>query len=150
MKNLKELLVQGKKKNEKYYLPGGLTESNILDMHLQNILNMRTVNEGTATAGSFCNKIMEIASNYSLNLVESRTISDIFQRVALDSKHTGAVGGYKASDWFQIAELLIKVRRGVSRDEIRKQLLEILKGENTLKEITGSTDELDDFNPDSL
>ncbi|MGL4453683.1 MAG: hypothetical protein ACRCTZ_21195 [Sarcina sp.] len=140
MKNLKDLLSQGKAKNDKYYTSGRDTD-NLVSEHKSNILNMRTVQEGTATAGSFCNKIMEIASNVGLNLVDTRVISDIFQRIALDSKHDGTGDGYKSSDWYKIAELFIMSRRAVTRDVMRKELLSILSG--TTSEISTSQDNND-------
>ncbi|MGL5716446.1 MAG: hypothetical protein ACRCXX_14015 [Cetobacterium sp.] len=147
MRNLKDLLNEGKSKNEKYYV-AGRNMDNLVNEHKSNILNMRTVQEGTATAGSFCNKVMEIASNVGLNMVDTRVISDIFQRIALDSKHDGTGDGYKSSDWYKIAELFIMSRRAVTRDVMRKELLAILTGNTT--EISTSQDnndlvDVDDF-----
>lgn len=147
MKNLKDLLNEGTKKNEKYY-SNGRDIDNVVSEHKSNILNMRTVQEGTATAGSFCNKIMEIASNVGLNLVETRTISDIFQRIALDSKHDGTKEGYKSSDWYQIAQLFINTRRAMDRDTVSSELHKILTGEVT-KTVTAQDNndlvDLDEF-----
>lgn len=134
MKNLKDLLNEGNKKNEKYYSNGRTTE-NLINEHKSNILNMRTVQEGTATAGSFCNKVMEIASIIGLDMVSTRVISDIFQRIALDSKHDGTGDGYKSSDWYRIAELFITSRRAVTRDVLRDELYNILTG-STIQTVT--------------
>lgn len=133
MKDLRDLLVEGEKKNKKYY-KGGMSFDDIQSAYKQNILNMRTVQEGTATAGAFCNRIMEIASNHGVNMVDARVISDIFQRIALDSKHDGVSGGYKKLDWFRIAELLKKVKKGVTRDYIRNELLAYLSDKATSEE----------------
>lgn len=74
--------------------------------HLENVKNMLTVKEGTALAGSFCNLIMEVARNYNLDMEIARGISNRFQRVALDSKHTTGVKTYTDLPWHKLRDLL--------------------------------------------
>ncbi|MGL6098566.1 MAG: hypothetical protein ACRC0G_02960 [Fusobacteriaceae bacterium] len=127
MKNLLDLLNEGNKKNEKYYTPIS-NLSKIQEAYSSNILNMKTVKEGTASAGSFCNKIMEIAFSYAhINVTEARTISDVFQRIALDSKHNGLGTSYKDSDWYMLAQALGDVKFNSNLETSEKIVLNILK-----------------------
>ncbi|MGL5714372.1 MAG: hypothetical protein ACRCYT_04795 [Cetobacterium sp.] len=127
MKTITDLLNDGFKKNEKYYSATSEV-AGIKVAYSSNILNMKTVKEGTATAGSFCNKIMEIAFNSgTINVIEARTISDIFQRIALDSKHNGAGTSYKDSDWYRVSEFLNKPTRRATLEVIEETVLSILK-----------------------
>ncbi|MGL4358273.1 MAG: hypothetical protein ACRCSY_06215 [Cetobacterium sp.] len=106
---------------------------------------MKTVKEGTASAGAFCNRIMEIASNScgSLDMVESRVISDIFQRIALDSKHDGNGGSYKDSDWYQIYEMMLKTKKGTSLEVIEDQLFRVLTGDVVIPQKIDTTNNAD-------
>ncbi|MGL5317052.1 MAG: hypothetical protein ACRC92_27580 [Peptostreptococcaceae bacterium] len=129
MKTILDLLNEGAKKNEKYYIPEGVTSEKVEIAYSSNILNMKTVKEGTANAGAFCNRIMEVACTNNIDIIESRVISDIFQRIALDSKHDGNGGSYKDSDWYQISEMMNWTKRGTSLEVIEEKLLKILTGE---------------------
>lgn len=145
MKTILDLLSKGNKKNGKYYVGNNIDVDSIKDAYSSNILNMKTVKEGTASAGAFCNRIMEIASNScgSLDMVESRVISDIFQRIALDSKHDGNGGSYKDSDWYQIYEMMLKTKKGTSLEVIEDQLFRVLTGDVVIPQKIDTTNNAD-------
>ncbi|MGL6100325.1 MAG: hypothetical protein ACRC0G_11960 [Fusobacteriaceae bacterium] len=150
MNNITDLLNLAVKKNAKYYKPTS-DLSGIGEAYSSNIMNMKTVKEGTATAGSFCNKIMEIAfcSAY-INVISARVISDIFQRIALDSKHNGAGTSYKDSDWFKISNLLNTVKFNSNLETTEKAVLDILKDKSVVtvvafSEEIATVNDLDDL-----
>lgn len=97
-----------------------------IDNQFQTVLNMRTVKDGTASAGAFCNWLMEVATLAHLDLEEARGICDIIQQAALDSKHNKSTGnGYTDAIWFKLVELRKKHKNIVA---IVAQMLAILAG----------------------
>lgn len=107
-------ILNASKKSKKYLadLP------DYMQSHIETVKNMITVKEGTATAGSFCNWIMEVARNAGLDMVTARALSNRLQRVALDSKHEGGKGSYKDLPWYKLATLCNQRRKFYSVDEI--------------------------------
>ena len=116
--------INDSKKSSKYYEQA----PNYLDEQTDNILGMRTVKEGTAFAGAFCNWIMEVASINEMDLVPARFISNNFQREALDSKSTSG-GLFTDTNWYKI----IKLKNSISKDDtvegITHKINAILTGE---------------------
>jgi hypothetical protein len=143
MRNIKDLLKLAEKKNKKHYEPSSKGTEEIEQAYSSNCLNMKTVKEGTAVAGAFCNRIMEVADNCAdISMIEARTISDIFQRIALDSKHDGTGGSFKDSDWYRISEMLSKTKRNTSLEHIESELKKILCDAVTAVEVS-TDDDLD-------
>lgn len=112
-------------KSEKYYT----NAPDYLEEQTNNILGMRTVKEGTAFAGAFCNWIMEVASINDLDLVVARYISNNFQREALDSKSTSG-GLFTETAWYKIIELKNSIKSDTSLDEIELKITAIFNGED--------------------
>lgn len=112
-------------KSEKYYKEA----PDYLEEQTNNILGMRTVKEGTAFAGAFCNWIMEVASVNDMDLVSARNISNNFQREALDSKSTEG-GLFSETAWFKIIQLKKSVSANDSTDDIERKIIAILNGES--------------------
>ncbi|MGL5316244.1 MAG: hypothetical protein ACRC92_23500 [Peptostreptococcaceae bacterium] len=112
-------------KSEKYYKEA----PDYLEEQTDNILGMRTVKEGTAFAGAFCNWIMEVASVNEMDLVPARNISNNFQREALDSKSTKG-GLFSETAWFKIIQLKNSVTSNDSTEDIERKIIAILNGES--------------------
>lgn len=113
------------KKSMKY--ADKIDEQNYLDNQASTVLNMRTVKEGTAFAGSFANWIFEKARLHGMDLVLARHLGDLIQQEALDSKHTTGGKGYQDSSWFKLVDLKNKCYRD-SYDDILRKIDSILNG----------------------
>lgn len=113
------------KKSMKY--AGKIDEEDYLDNQASTVLNMRTVKEGTAFAGSFANWIFEKARLHGMDLVLARHLGDLIQQEALDSKHTTGGKGYQDSSWFKLVDLKNKCYRD-SYDDILRKIDSILNG----------------------
>lgn len=119
-------ILNASKKSKKYLsdLP------DYMQSHIETVKNMITVKEGTATAGSFCNWIMECSRNAGLDMVTARALSNRLQRVALDSKHEGGKGSYKDLPWYKLATLNNQRRKFYSIDEIYNLIESIINEDN--------------------
>ncbi|MFR4518425.1 MAG: hypothetical protein ACLT40_00500 [Fusobacterium sp.] len=120
-----------------------VTETDYIDNQYSTVLNMRTVKEGTAFAGGFCNWLMEICKLHGeLDERIARHICDLVQQKALDSKHNSATGqGYKAEVWYKITELRFNAK-GLDRDAIKARLEKILDGEVVISDKGVNYDEI--------
>lgn len=82
-----------------------INEEDYLDNQASTVLNMRTVKEGTAFAGSFANWLFEKARLHNYDLAIARHLGDLIQQEALDSKHTVGGKGFMDSKWYKITDL---------------------------------------------
>lgn len=100
--NLEELL--DTKKNKKF-LEMEDNKKEFIDSYFNTVLAMRTVKEGTAEAGTFCNWIAEASRNLTYEeRITARAIGNKIQRIALDAKHSTG-GNYKSAKWYKISQL---------------------------------------------
>lgn len=116
-----------------------INEIDYLDNQSSTVLNMRTVKEGTAFAGSFANWIFEKARLNGLDLSIARHLGDLIQQEALDSKHTVGGKGFMDSQWYKLVNLKNTCYRD-SYDKIIEKIEAIMN--NTYVEET----EVDDCN----
>lgn len=123
-------MLQESKKSVKFLTKRN--EEEILQNQLETVLNMRTVKEGTAFAGSFANWLFEIARNNHLNLTMARKLGDLIQQKALDSKHVTGGDGFRDSEWYKIVELKQTDYKS-SPEKIEEKIKKILAGEKINK-----------------
>lgn len=119
-------MLHASNKSMKY--AGRINEQDYLDNQASTVLNMRTVKEGTAYAGSFANWLFEKARLHGMDLVLARHLGDLIQQEALDSKHTTGGKGFQDSVWFKLVNLKNKCYRD-SYDDILRKIELILNGE---------------------
>lgn len=134
-------MIEESKKSEKFC--GTVTEQDYIDNQYSTVLNMRTVKEGTAFAGAFCNWLMEVCHLHGeLDERVARRMCDLIQQTALDSKHNSATGkGYTGEVWFKITELR-RTCKGLDRESIKERLIKILEGESELTDENVNYDEV--------
>lgn len=137
-------MIDSSSKSAKYIGESGVS---IKDSILETVLNALGVNQGTGSAGSFCNWISETARNAGLDVAEARELANKLQRLALDSKHTTGHGGYKSLTWYRFVQYRTTVKKGVSVEQIIKDLTDIIENNETV--VSGTTKSfigLEDFN----
>jgi hypothetical protein len=140
---LKEMLEspEFQKKNATY---NKSETKNYLENYSQTVLNMRTVKEGTGHAGGFAIWIAEVGSIIGLNPKQTRNIANLFQREALDAKHSSGKGGYKNSIWYKFCDKRYKTNFHASEKDILEELIRINNG-STPKVPQAMIDDEDDM-----
>lgn len=119
-----------------------IVEQDYLDNQASTVLNMRTVKEGTAFAGSFANWIFDSVKNADGDLELARHLGDMFQQEALDSKHTTGGKGFMDSEWYKIVSLRYSCYRD-SYNIIEDKIKAILENPDTAVENDDYNDDFD-------
>lgn len=123
-------LLNESKKSSSFYTKETMPNAN--ENFCSTVMNMLAVNQGTGMAGMLSIWVVETARNAGLDVSLARNIADYFQRLSLDSKHVSdvknGVKGYKANDWYQLAEYINTVNKNKTSDEISEDIDNIIQG----------------------
>jgi hypothetical protein len=122
--NLQEMIVNSRKKNEKF---DNIELSEFSEKQFYGALNLKASKEGTGYAGSFANKLFEMCRVAGIDLLEARIFGDLMQQEALDSKHDGE-GSMYDTVWFKLSQIINF--RG-SEAELRAEINNIINGITT-------------------
>lgn len=122
--NLQEIIVNSRKKNEKF---DNIELSEFSEKQFYGALNLKASKEGTGYAGSFANRLFEMCRVAGIDLIEARILGNLMQQEALDSKHDGEGSMYDAI-WFKISQIINF--RG-SEIELRTEINNIINGITT-------------------
>lgn len=137
--NLQEIIVNSRKKNEKF---DNIELSEFSEKQFYGALNLKASKEGTGYAGSFANRLFEMCRVAGINLIEARILGNLMQQEALDSKHDGEGSMYDAI-WFKISQIINF--RG-SEIELRTEINNIINGITTEQKETFNVDLSEEMN----
>jgi hypothetical protein len=137
--NLQEIIVNSRKKNEKF---DNIELSEFSEKQFYGALNLKASKEGTGYAGSFANRLFEMCRVAGIDLIEARILGNLMQQEALDSKHDGEGSMYDAI-WFKISQIINF--RG-SEIELRTEINNIINGITTEQKETFNVDLSEEMN----
>lgn len=137
--NLQEIIVNSRKKNEKF---DNIELSEFSEKQFYGALNLKASKEGTGYAGSFANRLFEMCRVAGIDLIEARILGNLMQQEALDSKHDGEGSMYDAI-WFKISQIINF--RG-SEIELRTEINNIINGITTKPKETFNVDLSEEMN----
>lgn len=137
--NLQEIIVNSRKKNEKF---DNIELSEFSEKQFYGALNLKASKEGTGYAGSFANRLFEMCRIAGIDLIEARILGNLMQQEALDSKHDGEGSMYDAI-WFKISQIINF--RG-SEIELRTEINNIINGITTEQKETFNVDLSEEMN----
>jgi hypothetical protein len=137
--NLQEMIVNSRKKNEKF---DNIELSEFSEKQFYGALNLKASKEGTGYAGSFANKLFEMCRVAGIDLIEARILGNLMQQEALDSKHDGEGSMYDAI-WFKISQIINF--RG-SEIKLRTEINNIINGITTEQKETFNVDLSEEMN----
>lgn len=137
--NLQEIIVNSRKKNEKF---DNIELSEFSEKQFYGALNLKASKEGTGYAGSFANRLFEMCRVAGIDLIEARILGNLMQQEALDSKHDGEGSMYDAI-WFKISQIINF--RG-SEIELRTEINNIINGITTEPKETFNVDLSEEMN----
>lgn len=126
-KTAKEILFASPKSLK--YIKGASTERYLQSYH-ECVVNMITVKEATMMAGSFANKCFEAGRIVMPdNLVMARYLGNLFQRFALDVKHSVGEKNYREEDVFKIIDVFVNRKYFFPSEEaVYDKITDILDG----------------------
>lgn len=137
--NLQEIIVNSRKKNEKF---DNIDLSEFSEKQFYGALNLKASKEGTGYAGSFANRLFEMSRVAGIDLIEARILGNLMQQEALDSKHDGEGSMYDAI-WFRISQIINF--RG-SEIELRTEINNIINGITTKQKEVFNVDLSEEMN----
>ncbi len=137
--NLQEIIVNSRKKNEKF---DNIDLSEFSEKQFYGALNLKASKEGTGYAGSFANRLFEMCRVAGIDLIEARILGNLMQQEALDSKHDGEGSMYDAI-WFRISQIINF--RG-SEIELRTEINNIINGITTKQKEVFNVDLSEEMN----
>ena len=137
--NLQEIIVNSRKKNEKF---DNIELSEFSEKQFYGALNLKASKEGTGYAGSFANRLFEMCRVAGIDIIEARILGNLMQQEALDSKHDGEGSMYDAI-WFKISQIINF--RG-SEIELRTEINNIINGITTEQKETFNVDLSEEMN----
>ena len=137
--NLQEIIVNSRKKNEKF---DNIELSEFSEKQFYGALNLKASKEGTGYAGSFANRLFEMCRVAGIDLIEARILGNLMQQEALDSKHDGEGSMYDAI-WFKISQIINF--RG-SEIELRTEINNIINNITTEQKETFNVDLSEEMN----
>jgi hypothetical protein len=137
--NLQEIIVNSRKKNEKF---DNIELSEFSEKQFYGALNLKASKEGTGYAGSFANRLFEMCRVAGIDLIEARILGNLMQQEALDSKHDGEGSMYDAI-WFKISQIINF--RG-SEIELRTEINNIINDITTEQKETFNVDLSEEMN----